>query len=85
MNNIKILQPKHGLSETDATELYNLINEMRSKDFEYSKYLAKHITVNKLGYKYPNISGRVDMKKMAMNGALMGDFLQKYMQSFAQN
>ena len=35
MNNIKILKLKHGLSETDATELYNLINEMRSKNFEF--------------------------------------------------
>lgn len=77
MNNIKLLQLKHGLSKTDATELYNLINEMRSKNFEYSKYLAKHITINKLGYKYPNISGRVDMEKNGNEWSFDGGFPTK--------
>lgn len=77
MNSVKILQLKYSLSETDATELYNLISEMRSKNFEYSKSLAKYITTNKLGNKYPNISGRVDMEKNGNEWSFDGGFPTK--------
>ncbi len=77
MNSIKTLQFKHGLSETDAKELYNLINEIASKNFEYSKSLARYITVNKLGNKYPNISGRVDMEKNGNEWSFDGGFPTK--------
>lgn len=51
------------LPEIHQYELKQLINQMRPKGFTTSKQLTIYIFKNKLGYKYPNISGRLIMEK----------------------
>lgn len=63
MTEIELLPLIDYLPETHKTELKNLINEMRSKKFKESKSLSAYIIKNKIGYKYPNISGRLLMEK----------------------
>lgn len=63
MKEIELLPLIAYLPETHKTELKALINEMRSKNFKESKFLSAYIIENKIGYKYPNISGRLLMEK----------------------
>lgn len=63
MKTIKELEDTYGLSRIDSTELYNLIDEVSEKNFTHSHLLSKYIKENRLGNKYPNISGIVKMQK----------------------
>ncbi|EGR1892436.1 hypothetical protein D3O61_12440 [Vibrio vulnificus] len=55
------LQSKYRLSDEEAREMELLVKEMRPYHFRTSKELSNHIVVNKLGNRYPTISGIAKM------------------------
>ncbi|MEB3190406.1 MAG: hypothetical protein VKL42_08705 [Snowella sp.] len=65
------------LTETEARELYHLLEEMRSLNFTHSIQVSDYIVDHKLGYKYPNISGIVRMKDGNAEWDLEGGFPQE--------
>jgi len=63
-NNIVVNKySQYGLNETEMKELELLISDMKRKRFTYSKELSNYIITNKLGHKYPNISGKLTFQK----------------------
>lgn len=66
----KFLIDEYELSNIEADELIDLIEEAKSSGFKSSGQLSEYIRKNDLGYKYPNISGVVKMK----NGVDTWDF-----------
>lgn len=66
-----------GLSKVAQQELYSLITEIEQLDFNTSSQLSYHISKNKLGYKYPNISGVITMKQQSNTWNFKGGFPPK--------
>jgi hypothetical protein len=54
---IKQLQLKHSMSIDEASELQQLLIDMKPLNFDKSAQLSSYIARSKLGYKYPTISG----------------------------
>jgi hypothetical protein len=58
-----IIAKRYSLKIAEAQELINLLSEMRFLNFSNSGDLSDYIIENKLGYKYPNISGILTMTR----------------------
>jgi len=56
-----VLGQRYDLNTTATDELYRLLKDMLPHNFTHSSQLSSYIIENKLGYKYPNISGIVRM------------------------
>ncbi|MUK78960.1 hypothetical protein GNP84_18945 [Aliivibrio fischeri] len=69
-----LLQTKYDLSQLDADELSELLNEMASKNFTYSSELSGYIKKHRLGKKYPNIAGVVTMQNSSDTWQFWGGF-----------
>ena len=65
---------QEGLSDLELSELYELVEEIAGQGFHYSGDLSNYITRQKLGYKYPNISGVVTMKANSNTWTFKGGF-----------
>lgn len=63
-----------GLEPVELAELFSLVQEIKSKRFQYSSELSRYISKNKLGYDYPNISGIVTMKSSGRSWDFKGGF-----------
>ena len=63
-----------GLNQVELGELYSLVQEIKSKNFQYSSDLSRYISKNKLGYDYPHISGIVTMKNIGRSWEFKGGF-----------
>ena len=48
--------------QIEENEFNQLVDETRSRNFSRSKELSKYIVDNKLGFKYKNISGILEME-----------------------
>lgn len=70
--NILIL--KYNLDYEMAKELNELLRNVESLNFSYSKQLSEYIVKNKLGYQYPNISGIVRMRESGTEWDFPGGF-----------
>ena len=57
VKSIEALQVRHNMSSGEASELQQLLIDMKRLNFSKSAQLSKYIVRNKLGYKYPTISG----------------------------
>jgi hypothetical protein len=57
-----LLELRHNLNSEAAEELYRLLREMVPLKFTRSSQLSHYIVSNRLGYKYPIISGVLRMK-----------------------
>lgn len=66
-----------GLSKVEQFELYSLIIEIEQLEFDTTSQLSNHIAKNKLGFKYPHISGVVTMKKQSTTWNFKGGFPPK--------
>lgn len=71
------LAEKHLLTTTAADELYKLLKDVSSLGFKRSKELSNYIVSQKLGDKYPNISGIVTMKEEGREWDFRGGFPPK--------
>lgn len=71
---ISRLSRKHSLPKEHAKELYLLLVEMRPLEFRFSAHLSQYIVRNKLGHKYPNISGIVRMENSSSEWNFHGGF-----------
>lgn len=71
---IKRLMRDHKLDEFEAVELYELLKYFQPLKFTSSKQISQYIMKHKLGRKYPNISGIVEMENQGnrwdFNGGL---------------
>lgn len=65
------------LSQLEIEELYRLVQEIQQRNFQYSSELSRYIANNKLGFKYPNISGIVTMESEATSWKFKGGFPSK--------
>ena len=74
MKTIERLSLEYSLNTVDATELHTLIEEVCNEGFEHSSSLSNYIRSNKLGCKYPNISGLVKMEKNTDSWVFEGGF-----------
>ena len=73
-NEIGRIAKEHKLTELEAAELHQLLEEMRPLNFIYSKDLSKYIVKYQLGYRYPHISGIVKMEESDTQWELHGGF-----------
>jgi hypothetical protein len=62
------------LTQLEIEELYRLVQEIHQRKFQYSSELSQYIANNKLGFKYPNISGIVKMKSQGTSWKFKGGF-----------
>jgi hypothetical protein len=54
-----------------------LIREIKTQDFQYSSELSRYIIKNKLGHKYPHISGILTMESQGTSWKFKGGFPSK--------
>lgn len=73
-NEIERIRKKHNLTKPEAEELVQLLKEMRPLNFIFSKRLSAYIVNNRLGYRYPNISGIVRMEESGREWDFNGGF-----------
>ncbi len=62
-NEIRRIAKKYNLTKPEADELHQLLTQMRPLEFKRSKQLSAYIVKHRLGYRYPNISGIVRMRR----------------------
>lgn len=60
--------------QVEEDEFNQLVAETRSRNFSHSKELSKYIVDNKLGYKYKNISGILEMENHEGRWKFKGGF-----------
>ena len=68
---------REDLSPVEIQELYRLVQEIQQRNFQYSSDLSRYIARNKLGFKYPNISGIVTMEGEGTSWKFKGGFPSK--------
>lgn len=73
-NEIERIAEDHKLTKLKADELHQLLTEMRPLNFTSSKQLSAYIVKQKLGYRYPNISGIVRMEEAGTQWDFPGGF-----------
>lgn len=68
------LAAKYSLSQDKSDELEKLLTDMKVFNFSSSSDLSRYIKDNKLGEKYPNISGIVKMQDESKEWDFEGGF-----------
>lgn len=76
-NEIGRIAREHQLKRPEASELYQLLADMRPLNFRYSKQLSEYIVKQQLGSKYQHISGILRMREAGTEWDFRGGFPPK--------